>query len=39
MAILALNSKNQFRGQIQRIIRGPVVCEVEVFTPTGGVGG
>jgi molybdopterin-binding protein len=35
MAIIALNSRNQFRGRVSRIIRGPVVSEVQLETPAG----
>ncbi|MBK8161595.1 MAG: TOBE domain-containing protein [Gammaproteobacteria bacterium] len=35
MAIIALNSRNQFRGRVVRIIRGPVVSEVQLETPAG----
>lgn len=35
MAIIALNSRNQFRGRVARIIRGPVVSEVQLETPAG----
>jgi molybdopterin-binding protein len=37
MAIIALNSRNQFRGRVARIIRGPVVSEVQLETPAGTV--
>lgn len=35
MAIIALNSRNQLRGRVARIIRGPVVSEVQIETPAG----
>lgn len=35
MSISAVNVRNQFRGQIQNIIEGPVVSEVDVVTPQG----
>jgi molybdopterin-binding protein len=35
MAIIALNSRNQFRGKVSRIIRGPVVSEVQLETAAG----
>lgn len=35
MAVIALNSRNQFRGRVTRIIRGPVVSEVQLETPAG----
>lgn len=35
MAIIALNSRNQFRGRVTRIIRGPVVSKVQLETPAG----
>jgi len=35
MGILAVNARNQFRGQIHEIIEGPVVSEVDVITPSG----
>lgn len=35
MAIIALNSRNQFRGRVARIIRGPVVSEVQLETLAG----
>ena len=37
MTIEAVNVRNQFRGRIREIITGPVVSEVEVETPQGGV--
>lgn len=38
MPITAINTKNQFRGQIVAINRGLVVSEVEIETPAGIVG-
>jgi sulfonate transport system ATP-binding protein len=35
MSIQAINSRNQFRGKVREIIRGPVVSEVDVETPYG----
>jgi molybdopterin-binding protein len=35
MSIQAINSRNQFRGKVREIIRGPVVSEVDVDTPYG----
>ena len=35
MSIEAINVRNQFRGKIREIIRGPVVSEVDVETPAG----
>ncbi len=35
MSISAINVRNQFRGKIREIIRGPVVSEVDVDTPFG----
>ena len=35
MSITAINVRNQFRGTIQEIIKGPVVSEVDVITPSG----
>jgi molybdopterin-binding protein len=35
MSILALNVRNQFRGVVQEIVRGDVVSEVDVSTPSG----
>ena len=35
MSISALNVRNQFRGTIKEIIRGPVVSEVDVETDMG----
>lgn len=35
MAVIALNSRNQFRGRVTRIIRGPVVSEVQLETSAG----
>lgn len=37
MSIQAINARNQFRGKIKEIIRGPVVSEVDVDTPHGTV--
>jgi molybdopterin-binding protein len=35
MSISAINARNQFKGNIQKIIEGPVVSEVEVKTLMG----
>lgn len=35
--IVAINARNQLKGKIKEIIRGPIVSEVEVFTPAGTV--
>ncbi|SAL55900.1 TOBE domain-containing protein [Caballeronia telluris] len=35
MTITAINVRNQFRGKVKEIIRGPVVSEVDVDTPFG----
>lgn len=35
MTIAAINARNQFRGLIAEIIRGPVLSEVDVQTPAG----
>ncbi|CAD6536035.1 MULTISPECIES: TOBE domain-containing protein [Paraburkholderia] len=35
MSITAINVRNQFRGKIKEIIRGPVVSEVDVDTAFG----
>lgn len=35
MAIAEINVRNQFRGVIKEIIRGPVVSEVDVQTANG----
>lgn len=35
MSITAINVRNQFRGKVKEIIRGPVVSEVNVDTPFG----
>ena len=35
MTIQSINSRNQFRGKIKEIIRGPVVSEVDVDTSFG----
>ncbi len=37
MGIVAINARNQFRGQIKDIVPGPVVSEVVVETPFGEV--
>ena len=36
-AIKAINVRNQFRGKVREIIRGPVVSEIDVETPFGTV--
>ena len=38
MSITAINTRNQFRGSIVGINRGPVVSEVEIETAAGIVG-
>ncbi|PKO87473.1 MAG: transporter [Betaproteobacteria bacterium HGW-Betaproteobacteria-10] len=35
MTIQAINVRNQFRGKIKEIIRGDVVSEIDVETPSG----
>jgi molybdopterin-binding protein len=35
MSISAINVRNQFKGKVKEIIRGPVVSEVDVDTPFG----
>src|SRR3546814_13795235 len=35
MSIAAINSRNQFKGNIVAIHRAPVVSEIEVETPSG----
>jgi molybdopterin-binding protein len=35
MSFIAVNARNQFRGEILEIIEGPVVSEVSVETPSG----
>ncbi len=35
MSISAINARNQFKGTVQEIIRGPVLSEVDVQTPAG----
>lgn len=35
MTIQAINVRNQFRGKIKEIIRGDVVTEIDVDTPSG----
>jgi len=35
MSITAINVRNQFRGRVREIIRGPVVSEVDVETGSG----
>lgn len=35
MSIQAINVRNQFRGQVKQIIRGDVLSEVDVQTPSG----
>lgn len=34
-AINAINVRNQFRGHVKEVIRGPVVSEVDIETPAG----
>ncbi|TXH02823.1 MAG: transporter [Nevskiaceae bacterium] len=38
MSITAINTRNQFRGTIVGINRGPIVSEVEIETAAGIVG-
>lgn len=35
MSIIAINARNQFKGKVKEIIRGPVLSEVDVDTPAG----
>lgn len=35
MSIAAINARNQFKGSVKEIIRGPVVSEVDVATAAG----
>lgn len=35
MSILAINARNQFKGKVKEIIRGPVMSEVDVETAAG----
>jgi len=35
MSIIAINARNQFKGKIIEIIRGPVLSEVDVETLAG----
>ncbi|WP_018608839.1 TOBE domain-containing protein [Uliginosibacterium gangwonense] len=35
MSIQAINVRNQFRGKVKEIVRGDVVSEVDVETPSG----
>ncbi len=35
MPIVAINARNQFKGKVKEIIRGPVLSEVDVETPAG----
>lgn len=35
MGITAINARNQFKGKVVEIIRGPVLSEVDVDTPAG----
>lgn len=35
MGIAAINARNQFRGKVVEIIRGPVLSEADVETPAG----
>lgn len=35
MTIKAINVRNQFRGRVKEILKGPVVSEVDVETPAG----
>ena len=38
MSIAAINTRNQFKGHVVAINRGPVVSEVEIETAAGIVG-
>ncbi|HVT37040.1 MAG TPA: TOBE domain-containing protein [Nevskiaceae bacterium] len=38
MSIAAINTRNQFKGHVVAIHRGPVVSEVEIETAAGIVG-
>lgn len=35
MSIQAINVRNQFRGKVKEIVRGDVVSEIDVDTPSG----
>ena len=35
MSIQAINVRNQFRGKIKEILRGDVLSEIDVETPSG----
>lgn len=35
MSIVAINARNQFKGKVVEIIRGPVLSEVDVKTEAG----
>lgn len=35
MSITAINTRNQFRGRVIALHRGPVVSEAEIETPAG----
>jgi len=35
MSVTAINTRNQFKGSVVAINRGPVVSEVEIETPAG----
>jgi molybdopterin-binding protein len=35
MSIIAINARNQFKGIVKEIIRGPVLSEVDVETLAG----
>jgi molybdopterin-binding protein len=35
MSIVAINARNQFKGTVKEIIRGPVLSEVDVETAAG----
>lgn len=35
MSISAINARNQFKGTVKEIIRGPVLSEVDVLTQAG----
>lgn len=34
-SVSAINVRNQFRGHVKEVIRGPVVSEVDIETPAG----
>jgi molybdopterin-binding protein len=38
MSVAAVNTRNQFKGSVVAINRGPVVSEIEIETPAGIIG-